>query len=228
MKKKSKKSNGSPIVILVVALCAILAFAVAIICYHSTRNKKAAATTLTASSENRSTTQWLENANDIDAEAYYKKNSQKLIAVTPAESSPEVYSEAQVGKELALRGFGKNSEITYNYNIDGETKTKTKINEKSDLTHPQYSVVYMTKKGDYWNINICNNSISAYPVTYNLEHGNGTELIITEGKSITSYDSATNCFYETIPKQNVLVVKQIPKITAQALEKMTAREIDKL
>ena len=228
MKNKNKKNKGSVAPVLAVILCVIIAFTGVIIYSQVSRNKKAQAVSDSPSSETESTTEWQENVNDVDAEKYYSENSQKVLSVTPAGKSDKVFSEARVSEELSSRGFGKNSPITYDYNIDGSTKKNTKINSKSDLTHPQYSVVYMTKNGDYWNINVCNGSISAYPVTYNLEHGNGTELIITESKSITSYDSATNCFYETIPKQNVLVVKQIPEITAQALEQLTAQEIDKL
>ena len=228
MKNKSKKNNGSVAPVLAVILCVIIAFAGAVIYFQLSRNHKAKSVTTTAYSKTESTTEWQENINDVDAEKYYNENSQKVLSVTPAEKSDNVLSEAQVSKELSSRGFGKNSSITYDYNIDGSTKKNTKINAKSDSVHPQYSVVFMTKNGDYWNINVCNGSISAYPVTYNLEHGDGTELIITESKSVTSYDSATNCFYETIPKEKVLVVKQVPEITAKALEELTAQEIDKL
>lgn len=168
------------------------------------------------------------NTSKTDADSYYRQNSQKIISVTPAEKSEKVYSEKQAGEELVSRGFGKNFPVTYDYDIDGSYKQKTQIDNKSSAKHPQYTLTYMTENGDYWTVSVCNNCITAYPVTYNLEHNSGAEVIIAESGSITAYDSASNCFYETIPKQNALTVKQIPAVTAQALEQLTAQEIDKL
>ena len=162
-----------------------------------------------------------------DAKAYYSENAKKLLAVISAKQSENVYSEKAVGKELSARGFGK-IPITYTYKMDGDFETEAQIDTTSAALHPQYTATYKTKSGDYWTINVCNDCITAYPVTYNLEHNSGAEVILAEGESVTAYDSATNSFYEVIPKPAVLALKRIPAITAEALEKLSAQEIEKL
>lgn len=226
MEKKSKKNNRRLVAVLAVILCVIVAFIGVIIYYHASKSHKAETTSALTSSESAGSTS-KQHSDKTDAEKYYKENSQKLISVTPAEKSKKVYSEKQVTKELSSRGFGK-TDITYDYGINGIMNDKTEANKTSDTTHPQYTVTYTAKNGDYWNISICENSITAYPVTYNLKKNGGAELIIAESGSITAYDSQTNSFYDVIPKQSVLLVKQIPSITAEALERLTPQEIDKL
>ena len=226
MKKKSSKKNRSSVLVLAIIICVIMAFIGAIIYYHVSRAQKAESTASITSSDSVSVS--ANNSDKLDADKYYRENSQKLLSVIPADKSEKVYSEKDVAKQLYSRGFGKNSEITYDYNIDGSLSKGTQIDTDSDSKHPQYTVTFMCKNGDYWNINVCNNCITAYPVTYNLKHNSGAELIIAETASVTAYDSATNSFYETIPKQSVLTLKQIPAVTAQALERLTAQEIDKL
>ena len=53
-------------------------------------------------------------------------------------------------------------------------------------------------------------------------------MLIAESESITAYDSKENLFFEVIPKPEILVLKQVPAITAEALESLTAQEIEKL
>lgn len=227
MKKKNSKKIHSTKAVLAIVICIITAFIGAIIYYQLSRAPKADSSASVTSSESSGAVSE-KSSQKVDARKYYRENSEKLLSVTPADKSEKVYSEKDIAKELSSRGFGKNSEITFDYGIDGTLKSKTKIDSSSSVKHPQYSLTYITKNGDYWNINVCNNCITAYPVTYNLEHGKGTELIIAETSSITAYDSETNAFYQSIPKQNVLILKQIPAVTAEALERLTAQEIDKL
>ena len=163
----------------------------------------------------------------VDASTYYAENAQELIAVTPAEEASAVYSEKAVGKELSGRGFGENPPATFAYEMDGSVGEETPIDAAGAQEHPQYTLLYTTKGGDYWNISVCGDCVTAYPVTYNLEYNDGAEVIFAEGESITAYDSATNSFYEMIPKPSALLVKHIPAITAEALEQLTAEEIDK-
>ncbi|MBR2590876.1 MAG: hypothetical protein IKE65_08125 [Clostridia bacterium] len=229
MAKKTDKNKRGSVWIIVAVLGVIAAFTGWIIYAQVSKTQRAQTTPATETSA-ESDAENAERADTqvTDAAKYYRENAQKLISVTPAEESSQVYSEKDIGKELAARGFGGNFPITYEYTIDGSAQDKTEIDKTAAATHPQYTVTYMTKNGDYWTISVCNDSVTAYPAGYNLEHNKATEVIITESDSITAYDSGTNSFYKMIPKPSALVVKHIPAITAEALEKLTAQEIDAL
>ena len=227
MKKKSNKNKRGSAAFLAVILSVIIAFIGVIIYYQVSKSPRAQTTSALTSSESASENSQ-KHSDKIDAEKYYKENSQNLICVTPAEKSKKVYSEKQVAKELTARGFGKNSSITYDYNLDGSVKKKTKVSNSSSAKHPQYTVIYMTESGDYWTVSVCENSITAYPVTYNSKRNGDTELIVAESDSITAYDSQTNSFYESIPKKSVLELKKIPAVTAKALEQLTAQKLERL
>ena len=228
MKKKRNRNKRSFAMILALLFGIIAVFIGLIVWYQLSRAPRAKTTEQAVSASASTEAAAAQKTGEINAAKYYAENAQKVIRVTPARSSDEVYSEKAVGEELSARGFGDKISVTYEYSIDGSVEQKAEIDDASLTTHPQYTAVYMTESGDYWTISVCNNCVSAYPVTYNLEHNSGTEVILTESESITAYDSATNCFYEAIPKQSVLLVKRIPAITAQALEKLTAEEIEKL
>ena len=224
MKTKSSKKSPKTALIVAAIFLIIIAITSAIVYYQLSRapeanNSAAAVSSAASTAQNRS--------ERVDADKYYKENSQRLLSVTPAQKSKKVLSEKAVAKELRLRGFGEYT-ATFNYDIDGSLNPKTEIDKNSDKTHPQYTFTFMAKNGDYWTLSICESSITAYPVTYNLQHGAGAGLIIAESGSITAYDSEKNAFYETVPKQSVLILKQIPSITAEALERLTAQEIEKL
>lgn len=228
MKKKKSQKNRSLALVLVLLFALVAAFCGGVIYYQVRRAPKAqTTTTAAASSSSESSTSAAQKEPAEDAKTYYSQNAKKVLAVIPANSSKEVYSEKVAGRELTARGFG-NTPVTYEYNMDGSLVDKTEVDSASSTAHPQYTATYQTKSGDYWTITVCNNCITAYPVTYNLDHNSGAEVILAEGDSITAYDSATNSFYEVIPKPDVLVLKHIPAITAEALDKLTPQEIDAL
>lgn len=229
MKQKTTKKNSGSIAVLAVLFCVIAAVIGGVIYMQYARSQTAQTTAASTSASASEGNAYLrQSSKKTDAKAYYTDNSEKLIAVIPAKKSTQVYSEKSVDKELTSRGFGKSFPITYEYTMDGSFNEKAQIDTASSAAHPQYSVMYQTKSGDYWTINVCNNQVSAYPVSYNLEHGKDVECILTESDGITAYDSETNCFYKSIPKPDVLVLKHIPAITAEALERLTAQEIEKL
>ena len=228
MKKKKSQKNRSLALVLVLLFAVIAAFCGGVIYYQLHRTPKVqTATAQSASSSTEKSTAAVPKEEPEDAKAYYSENAKKLLAVISAKQSENVYSEKAVVKELSARGFGK-IPITYTYTMDGNFEDEAQIDTTSATLHPQYTATYKTGSGDYWTITICNDCITAYPVTYNLEHNSGAEVILAEGESVTAYDSATNSFYEVIPKPAVLALKRIPAITAQALEKLSAQEIEKL
>ena len=227
MKKNKNQKNCNIILIAALLFAVIAAFCGGVIYYQLHRTPKVQTSTAQSASSVKKSTAAVPKEEPEDAKAYYSENAKKLLAVISAKQSENVYSEKAVGKELSARGFGK-IPITYTYTMDGNFEDEAQIDTTSATLHPQYTATYQTKSGEYWTVGVCNDCITAYPVTYNLEHNSGAEVILAEGESVTAYDSATNSFYEVIPKPAVLALKRIPAITAEALEKLSAQEIEKL
>ena len=227
MKKKQAKKQHSAALLLTVFFGVTAIVAGVLIIHQAKRAQRVNGTVpnTTVSATAQGTTE--QQAQGTDAQTYYADNAQKILSVTPAQESERILSEKQIGEELGTRGFGENAPITYGYSLEGSVEQKTEIDASSEEAHPQYTTLYVTAKGDYWTISVCDGCVTAYPVTYNLEHNSGTEVIFTENDSITAYDSATNSFYDMVPKASVLVMKHIPAITAEALEQLTAEEIEK-
>lgn len=224
MKKQTNQKKHTLIPLL--AVFAVIAVIIGLMVFFQARNTGGKETQSVAAGAESGTVQPWQPAT-VNAREYYQKNAQKVLAVTPAKSSEKVYSEKAVGKALSDRGFG-GLPVDYMYDMDGKVLEKTQIAASSDAVHPQYTLTYQTKNGAYWTVYVCNDSISAYPVSYNLEHDGAGEVLITESASITAYDSKENLFFDVVPKPSVLVLKQIPTITADALERLTAQEIETL
>lgn len=63
---------------------------------------------------------------------------------------------------------------------------------------------------------------------YNLESTRAAQLLISESQEITSYNSHTNKYYVTIPKESAVIVRIVEKIDAETLNQLTCEEIDRL
>lgn len=161
-----------------------------------------------------------------DADAYFEDNSE-VINEIDANDSDVVLSEAEISDDLTDRGFGEYP-ITTEYSMDGEYYEETDISDSSSSKHPIYQTYYITENGDIWTIFVINDAVMANPVSYNDQSDLGVQLIISESDTVTSYDSTTNKFYETIPDESVLIVKTVERIDADTLEDLTIEEIDDL
>lgn len=222
--KTHKAKRKQHIFIPLLAVGAVVVTIIGLMIFYQVRKtKNSSAQTVSAVSESASVEPW--QPEEVNAREYYRHNA-KVLAVTPVKESKKVYSEKAVEKELGERGFGT-LPIHYAYDTDGKTVEQTQTDKTSDTLHPQYTVTYRAKSGAYWTVTVCEDCISAYPVSYNLEHG-GAEVLLVESESIVAYDSKENLFFEVIPKPSALVLKQVPAITAETLESLTAQEIEKL
>ena len=161
-----------------------------------------------------------------DADEYFNYNS-KVIAVIDANMSNDVPTEAQTFEILTERGFTEFS-ITSDYTMDGTYYDAADILESSASKHPVYETYYVTGSGDVWTIIMINGRIMANPVSYNLQSNLGVQVIISETDTVTSYDSTTNQFYETLPHDSELIVKTVKTIDADTLETLTYGVIDGL
>lgn len=164
--------------------------------------------------------------NPSTADEYYWNNSE-VITVVDVKESNDLLTEKQVIDVLEERGF-IDYPITYEYSIDGEYDYATEVSENSTDKHPMYMTYYMSEVGEVWTIFVINGTIIANPASFNLESNLEAQLLISESEELTSYDSETNKFYITIPKESAAIVKIVEKIDAKTLEKLTIEEISKL
>lgn len=161
-----------------------------------------------------------------NAEEYYRNNSNVLKEINVLESS-SVLSEIEVCQYLKDRGFS-NRPITTSYSMNGEYFNAVEISNNSSEKHPIYEMNYITKNGQLWIISIINDSITAYPASYNVATDQKVHVILSEMDYVTSYDSEVNKFFQTIPYETELIVKKVEKIDANALEQLEFGEIDEL
>ena len=161
-----------------------------------------------------------------DPEAYFKNNSQ-LIDSIPADESEDTTTEEETVRLLRDRGFGDIA-ISSTYTMDGTYIETDEISDSSYETHPTYEALYQASSGDIWCIYLYNGQLMANPLSYNEQSTEAVLTIISESDTVTSYSSATNTFYVNIPDESQLIVKQIPKISASALDALTVEEIASL
>jgi hypothetical protein len=161
-----------------------------------------------------------------DADDYFAKNA-NVISEISAEDSNEVLTETEVCDMLEGRGFG-DYPITTEYSMSGEYFEASEISASSATKHPIYQTYFVTSGGDSWTLYIINDFIMAEPLSYNVQSGNEVQTLISESETLTSYDSTTNKFYETIPNETMLLVKTVSRIDAKTLEELTNGAIDGL
>ena len=160
---------------------------------------------------------------ETTAEEYYENNS-TIINTCDVKKSKTVQSENQAIKALCDRGFDQEA-VTYDYSIDGELLNDDKEASNCKEKHPIYHTYYTTPNEDVWMIDVVNGSITANPISYNLESDRGANLIFSETKEITGYSSKANTFYKTIPDESELIVKIVDKINSDTLDKLTNDKI---
>ncbi len=158
-----------------------------------------------------------------DAETYYEERSE-ILNVVDVKSSTSVSSEKEVSAELSARGFDT-FPVSSDYTMDGAYYEAAPVSESSGEKHPMYTTYHVSPEV-YWTIYEINGSIMAYPFSYNLQSTRGVQIILAETDVITSYDSQENCFYETIPDGNALLVIRIDHIDADALDRLTVEMLD--
>lgn len=161
-----------------------------------------------------------------EEEEYFWDNSD-VIDVINADESEVVPSEEEVVNIFADRGFVE-FPITYDFAIDGTFVDNTEVLADSFEKHPVYYTYYRTQNNDIWIIYIINDSILAYPLSYNMESTRSAELIFSEFEYITSYVDGSNKYYVTIPYESMMIVKVIDQINAETLERLTNAAIDAL
>ena len=159
-----------------------------------------------------------------DAEDYYSNNSQ-IISKIDARESDDVSTEAESCIIFENRGF-VDYPITTEYSMEGTYSDASDISSDSTTKHPIYQTYYYSENEELWTIFLINGTIVANPISYNMQSELEVQVIISENSTVTSYDSTTNKFYETIPNKSALLVVTVNRIDAETLESLTIEEID--
>ncbi len=161
--------------------------------------------------------------NPTETESYFWEFGD-VVEVKDAQTSDDLMTESEAVELLKDRGFVIYN-ITYDYELDGTFVVDTIADEESADKHPMYRVYHMTNNGDVWSIYIIDGDVIANPVTYNLNSGNSTQLVVSEKETITSYDDTASRFYVTIPKESSAIVQTVEKIDASTLNDL-AKEME--
>ena len=161
----------------------------------------------------------------LEASQYYEENS-KIISISPFSDSSDAIDGATAVELLHEKGFYQYDVIS-DYVEEGDDD-EVIMTETTTDKYPIYETYYITEAGDYWTIFVINGKIMASPVSYNINSSLPVQVIISEAESVVSFDYTSKTYYETIPDKSALIVKVIPAINAEALEKLTFEEIDAL
>lgn len=138
------------------------------------------------------------------------------VEYTGAES--KILTEKEAKDLLTARNFTDTA--TYDYSESGEYIGDTDISD-SDDKHPMYNLSYISSNDELWTIMIVNDSLVAYPVSYNIESDRNVETIIAESDTITTYYSDTNTFVTSQPTDDVLHVVVVDNIDANTIDQLT-------
>lgn len=163
---------------------------------------------------------------DQNAAQYFEERSSEIAAVKPASDSKMIETENEVSYDLSSRGIDQ-FEITSDYDKEGNYN-ETTADESSNESHPLYRTYYVNKKNEMWQIYSINGQVVAEPLSYDLESQRSARILFSEKDTVTSYDSETNSFYETVPKEEELILIKVVRIDADLMEKYTKEELDKL
>lgn len=159
-------------------------------------------------------------------ESYYQENGE-IVRIVDVNTSEDVPTEEEVMALLSARGF-VDFPITFDYGMDGAYVGEEEIAGDAATKHPMYQTFFITENQELWTIFVINGAVIANPVSYNLESTRAAQLLISESQEITSYDSRTNKYYITIPKESAVIVRTVDKIDAETLNQLTCEEIDRL
>lgn len=161
-----------------------------------------------------------------NAEEYFGKYTE-IVSVTPADTAG-MLNGSEIVQKLDERGFDTDL-ITTNYDENGGYSDEAaEITGQTAEKYPLYKMRYTSGSDVLWIIYVINGKIFAWPALYNFESEREVPLMVSETDTIISYDSTEKKYYETKPLNDVITVYKVGRIDKEALDKLTAEEMDKL
>lgn len=160
-----------------------------------------------------------------DAEEYFQENAE-IVETVDTKNSSRVLTESGVTTMLKDRGLSGNP-ITANYSMEGEYSEDFEISDSSEVKHPTYQTYYQNESGELWIILVVEGDVVANPLSFNLQSSLGAQLIVSESDTVTSYDSTTNKYFRTKPKDSAVILRIVERVDATTLDTLTAGELAK-
>lgn len=160
----------------------------------------------------------------IDAEEYFSDNGE-IISEIDVSDAENVETGADVYAKLTDRGFTEYS-VFSEYSLNGDYTGTVDITADSKEKHPVYITFYRSSADELWTITSINGQITANPISYNFQSESDVSVLVADGNTLMSYDSATNRFYETIPSESAVKLIIVNKVNAATLDNLTIGEMD--
>ena len=91
-----------------------------------------------------------------------------------------------------------------------------------------YMTYYVSQNNEIWSIFVINGEVFANPVSFNYGSDLDVSVLLAENEWLISYNNAVNKFYINIPKESMVMVKIVDRISADTLDKLTVEEVGKL
>ena len=150
----------------------------------------------------------------------------EILSTTPVQESDSVQSGSDAWKDLYDRGLSDNG-VMATFDMFGAYLADGGISRYSSEEYPMYSTFYTAANGEVWVITSINGNLTAEPMSYNNQEGNGNMIpvMITESDSIYSYDPTTNCFFDYVPDESSVRLMKVKTINAETLDGLTSAEL---
>ena len=160
-----------------------------------------------------------------NAEEFFSEHG-TVLDVKNIDASDSMLSESEICELLKARGF-TDYPITAGQDSEGNLIDEVKVSPDSQRKHPIYETFYASPQGILWVITVIGDTVMANPLSYNLESSKDVMVYISEHEYVTSFDNASKRFFNTVPSESVLILKQVERIDAATLDAMTREEIDR-
>lgn len=228
MKKINKESKNQVVMVITIATVAILAITIVLclLLFNKDSTDDSQFPDMKINTENYVELYEALGLENFTVDSYFEENS-TVVSKTPVNESPSVSTELEAYNNFTQRGFTE-YEIISNYSISGEYYDAVAISDSSNERHPCYQTFYVSPNEEIWVIMEVNGAVIANPMSYNERSDKGAQLLLSESKTIMSYDNDSNLFYETIPKETAVIVKTVDNISADILKNLTIGAIDEL
>ena len=160
-----------------------------------------------------------------DADAYFSEHG-TVLDVANLQDEDAMLTEAGAYELLNERGFS-DYRITAGNDSEGNMTEPAEISPNSKNRHPIYETYYVSAQNILWVITVTGHTVTANPLSFNLESEKEVMIIVTETEYVTSFDNASRRFFRTVPAESVLALKKVERIDKAALDQMTWEELSK-
>ena len=156
-----------------------------------------------------------------DADSYFSEHG-TVLDVANLQDEDAMLTEAGAYELLNERGFS-DYRITAGNDSEGNMTEPAEISPNSKNRHP----IYDSNQNILWVVTVTGHTVTANPLSFNLESEKEVMIIVTETEYVTSFDNASRRFFRTVPAESVLALKKVERIDKATLDQITGEELSK-